>query len=357
MSYQSSTLNIRPLPSSRRRANSKPAKNKNQHGFIRLATMLFIAGFLVWGSSTTIGLSAPKQAAYQPEINSGQPGYCLDNYHDALKPGSVVDSWACNGTNAQNWIHVNGRIVKNGGKYCLSENDSKVVLASCSSANNQIWVADGVGLKNRANGQCLSLPGGKTKVQLVTANCNRLDSLSEAWTPSFWRGKPIGEVSSLPCTQSNLGDRVACIAQNEWLAWQTEPKLHKALLYDYTDGNPTEEWCADFVSFIYMQAGDPFTNGERGNGGWDEYNANNVINEAFSYHAERSGYLPRPGDVAYFDYNGGHVEIVVKGGPHPTFIYGDSGTIDPLSGNGTMAENQIVSDGSLGSLQYYLSPN
>jgi hypothetical protein len=318
---------------------------------------LAVSGLLVWGSSTAVGIVNPSQNSYQPEIRSGQAGFCLDDYHNSIQSGAKIDSWTCNGTDAQAWYLNGNHITKSGGKYCLSEQSGLVVLARCSAQKNQDWSAYGVGLKDAANDQCLSLPDGKTQQQLKTANCNGLNSLAEVWTPAYWQGEPIDGQSSPSCNQSDLGQRIACVAEAEWLAWQTEPKLHAVLLNDYTDGNPNEEWCADFVSFVYKQAGDAFIYGERGNGGWDEYNANLVINEPLTYHAADSGYLPKPGDIAYFNYSGGHVEIVVSGGQHPTFIYGDSGTIDPITGNGTMAENQIVNDGNMGSVQYYLSPD
>jgi len=77
----------------------------------------------------------------------------------------------------------------------------------------------------------------------------------------------------------------------------------------------------------------------------------------FTQHYANTGYIPKTGDVAYFNYNGGHVEIVVSGGSKPTFVYGNSATIDPTTGNGEMEANTETSDGSLGQLVYYLSPN
>jgi cell wall-associated NlpC family hydrolase len=126
------------------------------------------------------------------------------------------------------------------------------------------------------------------------------------------------------------------------------------LLNDYTEGNINEEWCADFVSYIYREAGYPFTDGERNN--WDQYTAGDVQYMGFTLHPAGS-YMPEPGDVAYFDYPGGHVEIVVSGGKHPTFIYGDAGTIDPATHNGDMTENSFTNDGAAGQVVYYLSPN
>jgi hypothetical protein len=147
---------------------------------------------------------------------------------------------------------------------------------------------------------------------------------------------------------------VACYAERQWAAWQAGSSNHQALLTDYTDGNSYEEWCADFVSYVYREAGYPFTNGERD--GWDEYDADNIQYMGLTMHAA-SNYTPQPGDIAYFDYPGGHVEIVVAGGPHPTFIYGDSNTIDPTINNGDMNEDSLTSDGAAGQVMYYLSPS
>jgi len=67
--------------------------------------------------------------------------------------------------------------------------------------------------------------------------------------------------------------------------------------------------------------------------------------------------VPLAGDVAYFNYGGGHVEIVVSGGQTPTFVYGDSGVTDPTTGNGQMTTNTITQKANEGQLIYYLSPN
>jgi cell wall-associated NlpC family hydrolase len=147
---------------------------------------------------------------------------------------------------------------------------------------------------------------------------------------------------------------VACYAEKEWTTWQSGGISHDTLLNSYTNGSPDEEWCADFVSYVYKEAGYPFTQGS--SNGWDENNANYIQYMGFAMHSASSGYVPKPGDIAFFNYNAGHVEIVVSGGSHPTFIYGDSATIDPTTGNGQMKANTILSD-SDGQIVYYLSPN
>ena len=169
--------------------------------------------------------------------------------------------------------------------------------------------------------------------------------------PATWSKHSTGG-ASLACSGTE-GQVVACEAAKQWITWQTGTPSHNALLNDYSDSNGYEEWCADFISYIYQEAGHPFTNGERN--GWDEYLAGNIQYQGFTYH-DAANYLPQTGDVAYFDYSGGHVEIVAVGGPKPIFIYGDSGTTDPSTGNGQMAENTITDDGTEGQVIYYLSP-
>ncbi len=323
-------------------------------GIITTLTLLVL---MVWGGLSIASLGSVSADAPIPEIRSGVSNYCLDAHHADFTRSGYVQAWVCNGTTAQDWSFSGGKI-EHAGKYCLAVERSKIAIVPCSTTPYQNWLRYGVGFKNNQNGQCMALPKGMTGLPLVTASCTYVNTLGENWTPDDWSGVPLSNISSPECKQNSLGARVACVAEQQWLAWQTEPKLQPVLMSDYTAGNSNEEWCADFVSYVYLQAGSPFTTGERGIGGWDEYNANNIIDTGmFTYHSANSGYQPKPGDVAYFNYLGGHVEIVVSGGRHPTFIYGDSATIDPLTGNGDMAKNQIVNDGSAGGLVYYLSPN
>ena len=178
----------------------------------------------------------------------------------------------------------------------------------------------------------------------MVASCSYLSQPYEVWTSDI----------SPSCNNLSQGDKVACTAVQEWTRWQSGTPSHETLLNTYTDGAPYEEWCADFVSYIYKEAGYPFTGGETN--GWDENIASNIQYQGFTLH-QSPGYTPQPGDVAYFDYSGGHVEIVVSGGSKPTFVYGNSATIDPTTGNGEMEANTITSKGSEGQVVYYLSPH
>ncbi len=315
--------------------------------------MVVVAG-VIWGGVSIASIGRVSAYGTLPDIKSALSGYCLDDHGGSMKPGSTVYYSLCNGSEAQAWSLSGGTIEKQG-QYCLSAFKFEILIENCKKGSiNQAWVRYGVGIKNISEQYCLSMPTQKNNQTLTLKPCNTTN-IDESWTPSLWSGQSIFSMSSANCNQTDLGKRVACFAERQWLSWQTEPSLHNVLLTDYTDGNSNEEWCADFVSYVYRQAGDSFTNGERS--GWDEYNANNIRYQGFTYHAANSGYIPRPGDVAYFNYLGGHVEIVVTGGAHPTFIYGDSGTIDPQTGNGDMAENQITGVAGEGQLEYYLSPS
>lgn len=288
-------------------------------------------------------------AGVSPVIKSGVSGYCLDDHNGSSSNNAVVDSWGCNDSGAQAWT-LGITSIKHGANLCLAVENSgttvgdKVVLNTCNQAAGQVWLRDAGGFFNPNSGLCLSLPNAQTGEQLVVASCSYLSQPYEVWTSDM----------GTKCIVGTEGNKVACYAIQEWTKWQSRTPSHETLLNTYTDGSPYEEWCADFVSYIYKEAGFPFSNGET-NGG-DENIASNIKNMSFTYH-QASGYVPKPGDVAYFDYSSGHVEIVVSGGPTPTFVYGNSAIIDPATGNGEMEANTIASKGSEGQVVYYLSPN
>jgi hypothetical protein len=279
-------------------------------------------------------------------ISSGLSGDCLDDYHSSKLAGALVDAYGCNGTNAQVW-QVNTITISHD-NLCLSvvgngnKVGDKVDLNKCNGAPGQVWLQDKNDLYNPGSKLCLDVPGGQGGVQLDLASCT--DQVNLNWS---------SPMLSISCDGINgEGSRVACYAEKDWETWQSGTISHESLLNTYTDGAPYEEWCADFVSYVYKQAGYPFKGGEAD--GWDENNANNIINMGFSEDA--SSYTPLPGDVGYFNYAGGHVEIVISGGKVPTFIYGNSATIDPTTGNGQMEANTILYDGDRGSIAYYMSP-
>jgi hypothetical protein len=322
----------------------------DQKGIAHRLLPWVIVFVLCFGIVLTFRSVTSHAADINSDIRSGVSGYCLDDHTDAKTNNAPVDSWSCNNTDAQEWTLGIG-IIEHGDNMCLSipNNNvavgSPVVLQTCDQATGQIWLRDRGGFENPNSGLCLAMPNAQTGQQLVTASCSYLTQPYEIWTSS----------EQPSCTNAPKGEKIACYAEKEWTQWQSGTPSHETLLNTYTDGAPYEEWCADFVSYIYKEAGYPFTGGETN--GWDENIASNIQNMGFTLHAASSNYIPQPGDVAYFDYAGGHVEIVVSGGHNPTFIYGNSATIDPTTGNGEMEANTITSKGSEGQVIYYLSPN
>ncbi len=326
----------------------KPAKRKHnlRHITFGLISILLAVGLIKLSGGNASAASGLK-------LRSGIGGYCLDDYTGKLASGNPVDAWGCNGSSAQSWS-VTYDTIEHAGKYCLSvvgnskNAGAKIVLNACDSAPGQIWLRYKSGYINPNSGLCLSTSSSGPSSQLSLNSCNQLGDANETWTPENYNGKVIG----LPSCDGTEGQKVACEASTEWAHWQNSND-HLALLNTYTDNAPYEEWCADFVSYVYKQAGYPLTGAYDG---WDENDANNLQNyPEFTEHQASSGYVPKAGDIAWFNYDGGHVEIVVAGGKQPTFVYGNSGEIDPTTGNGDMRANTLTSDGSEGQLVYYLS--
>lgn len=333
----------------------KPPKPKGKKFKKRLK--IWIVGLIVLFLAFEAGsCELAHRSRAVSEIKSGTAGYCLDLHHDDSSNNTMVDSWHCNGSNAQAWALTSATIRHKDD--CLMLHSSAgsgdvIVSSACNNSADQEWVSAIGGFENPSSALCLSLPSGKINKQLVASPCDTLTTASELWASATWKAND-NTAATISCSNGPVGEQVACNAAEQWVAWRSGSVDHNTLLNTYSDGNGYEEWCADFVSYAYMQSGHPFTQGERD--GWDEYLADNIENMGFTYH-DASDYTPQAGDVAYFDYPGGHVEIVAIGGTKPLFIYGDSGTTDPTTGNGDMAENTITNDGSAGQVVYYLSPS
>jgi len=329
-------------------------RNPDQAGLIRFVLVLGLLAVTTMAFRSVIGHALPATSP----INSGLSGYCLDVRHDDSAANAEADSWRCNGSQAQAWV-IDGDMIKHGNSCLTVQNNGttagdNVVLDSCQAAAGQVWLRDRQGYENPNGGLCLAVPNAVTGVPLVVASCAALSQPNETWTPTVSKTRDDSAGAAANCAAGAEGQRVACDAEQAWTVWQSGSPSHEALLNSYTDGAPYEAWCADFVSYVYKEAGYPFSGGETN--GWDENLAGNIQNMGFTKH-DAAGYVPQAGDVAYFDYPGGHVEIVISGGKQPTFVYGDSATIDPSTGNGDMEANTITQDGPEGHVLYYLSPD
>lgn len=130
-------------------------------------------------------------------------------------------------------------------------------------------------------------------------------------------GSGISVQASISCSGSNAsGGSIVSVAEREY-------NENKGIIEfggdikQYTTERE-EHWCADFVSWVYKDAGTPFTDG--GAGGWQHPG----VLELQSWFKEKHTYFkvgsqpPQPGDVAFYigsqtpdPSNGEHVNIVV----------------------------------------------
>jgi hypothetical protein len=327
--------------------NQEPPRHHYRKRWVLFSLAIILAAGAYFNLGTTNFGIAHADVTHNA-IRSGLSGACMDVFHSGTKSGTVIDTASCNGSAAQDWVTTDTSIQQEKTNSCVAVNaDGSIVLDDCSQVPGEVWLREQQGYFNPNTTKCLSAPGNGQ--QLRIASCNNLSSANEAWIPD--------SDAQAPACSGSQSQMVACEAVKQWQAWQAAGSNHESLLTTYTDGTPYEEWCADFVSYIYQQAGYPFTNGSAD--GWDENDANSVQYMGFTIHMVGSGYVPQTGDVAFFNYPGGHVEIVVSGGSNPSFVYGDSAQTDPTTGNGEMKSNTILQDDSStpGQVEYYMTPN
>ena len=127
---------------------------------------------------------------------------------------------------------------------------------------------------------------------------------------------------------SQVRQSVVCIAQQELAIWTPPPAIPRLLFTKYTQGvvgtvAAPEEWCADFSSWVYNQAGYPLQSPNWRVPGVASIQTIGEQNQNFHFHGV-AGYTPQPGDLAI--HSGQHVNIVVGvNGNTVTLIGGDQG--------------------------------
>jgi len=137
---------------------------------------------------------------------------------------------------------------------------------------------------------------------------------------------PSGQFPNLATAElTPLQKRIVALTKQEYAK---KPVSYDANVLKYSQGNK-EPWCADFVSWIFMQAGAPFNNPNSGS--WripgvytlqEYFQANGTYQEA-------GPYVPKTGDVAVYHAGEGHANIVlaVKNGRMITVGGNESGRV------------------------------
>ncbi len=153
----------------------------------------------------------------------------------------------------------------------------------------------------------------------------------------------------------NLGSirqAVVCIAQAELSKWNSGSLKPGTDYKIYSEATP-EDWCADFASWVFNQAGYPLKEGPTWRiSGVDAVKAVGEANQRFHWH-DKSGYIPKPGDLAI--HNDGktdyHVNIVVGiSGNRVTLIGGNQGSND-------FAQSKVSRDSLQNDIIGYVTPD
>lgn len=173
---------------------------------------------------------------------------------------------------------------------------------------------------------------------------------STASTGDCSSGQGNGDVVSIAQAELAKGvkeDPLGCDASNSSTSGSCGPEVDK-----YTD-TTLEYWCADFVSWVYKEAGKPFTGGSSGGWriasvssmqSWFEANGNWVEN--------KPGVVPKPGDVYTMGIS--HTGIVEKVEDNTVYtISGNTATDNTGNGNGVgrgqypVGSSEILGYGSM----------
>lgn len=160
---------------------SKPLRFRNPRALVVLG-LVVVAG--------VVAVAFSSAATATPEIKSGLSGKCLDDYHSQFVNLNKVDSYACNGSNAQQWVIQSDHTVRLAGK-CLDVyhqntfNGAKVDLYSCNGGANQRWTLNSLHeLVSAQSGKCLDVPGYSTTdgIQVQIWDCH--NGANQHWYPA-----------------------------------------------------------------------------------------------------------------------------------------------------------------------------
>jgi hypothetical protein len=181
-------------------------------------------------------------------------------------------------------------------------------------------------------------------------------------------GSPCGGIvncSGSVAGAAGLSDtrrNVVCLTKQELQAWNSgsmKPGFRQSSqdsFSKYSQGND-ELWCADFVSWIYQQAGYPLQPGSD----WrislvQSIQSVGEQNNQFHWHPAGGTYTPKPGDIAI--YGGGHVNIVTEvQGNNLTVVGGDQGGGGPIYQHESKVTEYPISGFDGGGITGYVSPD
>lgn len=269
----------------------------------------------------------------------------------------------------------------------------KLLAVLSSTQNNYINEAStAINNTNPNSDSTRIVPASALQYATVVSSLN-ISSLPQNNVSSS--GNCISSSSSANCNYSsgssttmpaNIGQQVVCIAQGELVLWKQSPNYPPTgigpasspilnsqgteLLLKYIESNngKSQPWCADFVSWVYNQAGDPLTSSSQN---WDYSSVIQIFNMAqnstsFTYHSSTSGYTPAVGDIAIHEIlpppgkqatsqNFYHSNLVVAvTGSQVTLLGGDQGSNNI---NNNIVSEYVIPTPYSHNIVGYVSPN
>lgn len=263
---------------------------------------------------------------YAAEAFFGSPSGAT-NVNPALSKGlQNVSGWQ----QMQTWVAA--QAVQKSGTPDGSNYEQQVGAAK--ALLNQYWAsAPAIPLPVAMNGTGGGTSGGASS---TSSACNGSTSTTVDCNGSV----PAGTTGL-----STTRQKIVCIVEGQLAIWDSKPDYATANFpyahsgfTGYTQGR-YEEWCADFASWAYNQAGDPLASPDWNLPGVSGIQAVGQNGGKFTYHG--AGYTPVPGDLAI--HGGFHVNIyigTIKG--VATYIGGDQGNYQTYGGP-PPTSNSIVS--------------
>jgi len=211
---------------------------------------------------------------------------------------------------------------------------------------------------------------GNTTPPSTTGNCTGNCTLGSSMSSGIPPNSPT--LSSLSQTRQ----QVVCIAEQELALWESQPgyptpPYAASGLLKYTNGW-YEEWCADFVSWVYNQAADPL----QPDPGWmvpgvSEIETIGQQNKSFQWHPQSSNYTPVPGDMAVHSQSGNpdyHINVFISSNNGVSYYIGGDQGSGPYGANPPTMTPPSPPSGSIVSVEQgsgyydnniigYVSPN
>lgn len=155
---------------------------------------------------------------------------------------------------------------------------------------------------------------------------------------------------------TGVREKIVALAQQELALWQSGALVPGTGYKKYSQ-NRSENWCADFTSWIYNQAGVPLSNTKDGNVA--AVQSQMEIGKKTGRFHPKEGYTPKPGDIVIRKNGVSHVNIVIS--VTGTWPDGKSTTIGGNQGGGRGGFNaskvtQYSESLSKGEITGYVSP-